>query len=446
MRILLAQSLIKSVAILVSALAGVPRVHAATQNLTDAQIAIVVQRLAEGATHSWELGTREQALTELNTPAFSVLNGSNVPPPTSAPASLAPVFDIVAAVIANRTHIAGLSAGTPQPLVAGDGSAADPASNGVAALLANWTGQNNASVNFGQAAVDQMNYLWADVPRTTDGALSHRVAEVQLWSDFVYMVPPFLAYYGATTANQSMLAAAYTQVKLYRGYLRDSGAGGLWKHVVLGSDFQDPGHWSTGNGWAAAGMLRVLGTLAGSQYANAMKSERKDLAKWVGEIHDAMYAHVRSDGLFNNYADNASSFADASSTALLAATVYRTALLTQTYKHLPAAEAARAALWAPSAGVGAAFANASSLAAMTHFSANGWLAPVVNPNAFGSQGSESPEAQAFVLLMYAAWRDWAAAGAPGANAARGKAGGGPPSAWMLVALAMLVGAAAGAPL
>jgi hypothetical protein len=28
----------------------------------------------------------------------------------------------------------------------------------------------------------------------------------------VYMVPPFLAYYGMTTNNQSMLQEAYTQV------------------------------------------------------------------------------------------------------------------------------------------------------------------------------------------------------------------------------------------
>jgi hypothetical protein len=30
----------------------------------------------------------------------------------------------------------------------------------------------------------------------------------------VYMVPPFLAYYGVTTSNASMLQEAYTQVCL----------------------------------------------------------------------------------------------------------------------------------------------------------------------------------------------------------------------------------------
>lgn len=32
-------------------------------------------------------------------------------------------------------------------------------------------------------------------------------------SDSVFMVPPFLAYYGLTTGNQSMLQEAYTQVR-----------------------------------------------------------------------------------------------------------------------------------------------------------------------------------------------------------------------------------------
>lgn len=69
-------------------------------------------------------------------------------------------------------------------------------------------------------------------------------------SDFVYMVPPFLAYYGLLTNNQSLITDAYTQIKLYRNYLRDTSAGNLWAHIVLGNNSNgvanDPGHWSTG--------------------------------------------------------------------------------------------------------------------------------------------------------------------------------------------------------
>lgn len=44
-----------------------------------------------------------------------------------------------------------------------------------------------------------------------------------------------------------------------------------------------------------------------------------------------------------------------------------------------------------------------------------WLTPVVNPHSFGDEGSKSPEGQAFVVEMYAAWRDWVENGSEGAN-------------------------------
>jgi len=55
---------------------------------------------------------------------------------------------------------------------------------------------------------------------------------------------------------------------------------------------------------------------------------------------------------------------------------------------------------------------------MLHFTSDGWLTPVVDPYSYGAQGSNSPEGQAFTLEMQAAWRDWVADGAKGANSAR----------------------------
>jgi hypothetical protein len=53
---------------------------------------------------------------------------------------------------------------------------------------------------------------------------------------------------------------------------------------------------------------------------------------------------------------------------------------------------------------------------MVHFDADGWLTPVVDPSSFGRLGSKSPEAEAFVLMMQASYRDWAQAGYKGVNA------------------------------
>lgn len=64
-------------------------------------------------------------------------------------------------------------------------------------------------------------------------------------SDYVYMVPPFLAYYGVLTRNQSLVTEAYNQIRLYRQYLRDDD--NLWKHIAMGGEVaEDNGHWTTG--------------------------------------------------------------------------------------------------------------------------------------------------------------------------------------------------------
>ena len=70
--------------------------------------------------------------------------------------------------------------GTGQPFFWGDTSAADPASIGMAVLLANWT--NQLGEDYASAATAQVEYLFGPlVPKTSDGAISHRVSQLQLW-------------------------------------------------------------------------------------------------------------------------------------------------------------------------------------------------------------------------------------------------------------------------
>lgn len=108
-----------------------------------------------------------------------------MPPPASIPSSLAssgsldPFFAIAKEVVSNRTVSNNHTVGA-QPLIS-DASAADPASIGVSVLIANWTGQDGGQIDYAGAATDQLNYLLNVVPKTSDGAISHRVSEVQLW-------------------------------------------------------------------------------------------------------------------------------------------------------------------------------------------------------------------------------------------------------------------------
>ncbi|QRW26012.1 cell wall glycoside hydrolase YteR [Rhizoctonia solani] len=301
-----------------------------------------------------------------------------------------------------------------------DGSAADPASNGVGVLIANWTGASGG--NYAQAAADQLTFLLTITPRAPNGAISHRADEAQLWSDFVYMVPPFLAYYGVLTDNQTLVEESYNQIKLYRDVLADDT--GMWQHIRLGS-FEDRGYWSTGNGWAAMGMLRVLVTIRGSQWSRSMRKHVSDLENWTEEILNAMWPKLTNQGMFYNYADDSSTFQDAASAALIAASTYRLSLVSGIHTHLPSAERVHAAL----SNVG------PSTNPNARVTPDGWLTPVVNPHSFGEEGQESAEGQAFVLQMHAAWADWVMDGRQGANSAKRTCG----AARWLVVLGVLVG-------
>jgi hypothetical protein len=131
---------------------------------------------------SWEYGTRAEALLELNAPTYSVVSFNAVPPPHTIPSNitsaLGEVFTIAHNIVVAQSlsNIAG-----PQPLMA-DTSAGDPASIGVAVLLANWTGQGALDgLNYAGAARDQLEYLFQNVSKTSDGAISHRIDQLQLW-------------------------------------------------------------------------------------------------------------------------------------------------------------------------------------------------------------------------------------------------------------------------
>lgn len=161
---------------------------------------------------------------------------------------------------------------------------------GVAVLLRNWTLSSYEASPYGVAAEEQLKYLLKVAPRASNGAISQRESQVQLWSDYVYMAPPFIAYYGALKSGRegkALLQTAYEQVKFYREVLFDRDVG-LWRHIALGHG-TDPTHWGTGNAWAAAGALRVLATIQGSSAAESMESQQRDLVHWVRETLDGVW-------------------------------------------------------------------------------------------------------------------------------------------------------------
>ncbi|KAF9779463.1 Six-hairpin glycosidase [Thelephora terrestris] len=337
---------------------------------------------------SWELGTLTEALLEYSWPQLSVFNAAaSIPPARDLFTSDYPtdVVNIATTVVQNKPN-------DSLPLMP-DTAVGDPASIGPAVLLANWTRNDTNDARFSTAAGSQLSYLLTQAPRTSDGAISQRNDQVQLWSDFVYMAPPFIASFGAyeqDDANKTyLLQAAYDQCRLYRQYLQDNSTK-LWKHIEFGS-YQDNNLWATGNGWAVAGMLRVRQTISLSDVSGSFVNQQNDLLNWIEEIVKASWIYQTSDGALRNVINNSSSFKDSSSTALIASATFRLAVLKRDNSTYISS------------------ANAAYDFVIRNIDSSGWLRNTVDPLTFYSLSSPddpSPEAQSFVLLLESARRDF----------------------------------------
>jgi hypothetical protein len=322
------------------------------------------------------------------------------------------------------------------------GSPSDPASLGTATLLLSTHDQS-----YFEAAKRQAEYLITKATRyrvnATHSAMSHRDAPPELWGDFVYMVPPFLAYYGVATQDMRYLEESVGQCQLYDEVLRtdipprlDDGQqtcrGRLWRHIVSDPAIlepeiccTDPDLWLTSNAWAVAGMTRVLTTILKWQPPDDSPISPSRFAQFVGESRTvlveiisamlncvAVAAHQletqdQTTGLLKNYlfdvpaahhhqsADRA--FGDTAGTALMVSAVYRLAVL------LPDTFARPLFLdWA----------HAKCRAVSKHIDLNGVAGPVADVSHVPSQVPvpQSSEGQSMVILMYSALRDCMDAG------------------------------------
>ena len=269
-------------------------------------------------------------------------------------------------------------------------SAGDPASLGVFAVL---LGQSSSDT-YAEAATRQADELLDNVPRYDNDAISHRYDSVMLWSDFIYMVPPFLAYQGVATNDLSLLRESVRQIRLYREVLQEPETG-LWTHIA-GS--RADGTWSTGNGWTLAGIARVFATISHWSPSSNWQEEKQELIAYAQEIIDGAIdvGPEPESGLLRNYITT--SFPEAAGTAIIAASVYRWAVIAPE-------------IFASSKYIG--WADERRAAVVRTVDENSVLSPVVNPYDYAEDspyGSPSPEAQSFAVMLYAAFRDCVCAG------------------------------------
>lgn len=99
------------------------------------------------------------------------------------------------------------------------------------------------------------------------------------------MAPPFLAYYAVYKGDEGLLRETIRQVGLYREVLKKNT--GVWTHIK-GPNSADPGSWSTGNAWAAAGITRVLATVVKAPMSKGWTTEINLLKSYIKEILDGV--------------------------------------------------------------------------------------------------------------------------------------------------------------
>ncbi|KAK1221322.1 hypothetical protein PQX77_015869 [Marasmius sp. AFHP31] len=352
-------------------------------------------------THSWEYGSAAEALLELYNPDISVFGSRPFPVPAI------PKSKIRSLQYADDRITIGVP---PNIFADGAGAVGDPFSLGVAAVMLGKTEDR-----YIPALEAEVDYLLNDAPRWYNGAISHRADVPELWSDWMYMLPPALAYYAVDTHNSALLREAVDQCGLQRQALQANLSDsvpykGVWEHIV-GPQSPEHGLWSTGNAWAVGGMSRVLATI--------MKAPREltagwcdeavnNLSTWIKEILDGALASPPDDGLLRNYlndTETAHGFGEISGTSLMAAVSYRMAVL------LPDTFGEKYITWADE--VIKTLAGTDRNGNPHVVEATGVVTPAVNPLGWLDTDpwtSGSPEGNNFVVLMYAAWRDCIKAG------------------------------------
>ncbi len=248
----------------------------------------------------------------------------------------------------------------------------DPGANGEAVLFAAKVTGDKLLRN---AADRMLEYFLQRAPKSSEGVLYHIDNKPQVWIDSMYMAPPFLAVAGrpdeAVKQIEGMRRLLWNPEKRLFSHIWDDG-----RH-----DFERKDFWGVGNGWAAAGMSRVIRALP-----TEMTGEKARLVGYVKDVIDGCLACQRPDGLFHDVLDNPQTFVETNLAQMLAYSIYRGLLGGWLGKiHLKQADRMREA----------ALAKVDSL---------GLVQGVCGSPEFSSPGVAT-EGQAFCLLMEAARGD-----------------------------------------
>jgi rhamnogalacturonyl hydrolase YesR len=185
----------------------------------------------------------------------------------------------------------------------------DPCSNGEAIVMAS---KETADPIF-KEAYDKLLY-WAlhCAPRNKEGVIYHQESEPEFWVDSFYMLPPFLA-------NAEHFDEALKQIDGWWNALFDPEIN-LLSHIWHDDKktFTRKDFWGVGNGWAMAGMSRVIAFLPMD-----MENEKKILVNRIKTLLKSSIKYQRNDALFHDVINDPDTFVETNFAQMLAYTIYR---------------------------------------------------------------------------------------------------------------------------
>lgn len=233
--------------------------------------------------HSWEQGVTMQAFLEMGEMETVIL---------------------LAKEAVYRQHPDGRVA-----VIGSDGGVTDPCSVGEPLLRAY---QETEDEDLKKGYDKLLDWALCKAPRNQEGIVYHIMDTKQFWIDTMYMLPPFLS------------AAGYHEeaLKQMEGNWRalyNPGSGMLshmWDDEEQRYRRMEP--WGVGNGWAMAGIFRVLAMLP-KEY-----TEAKELyIERVRNLIDTILPYMREDGLFHDVINDKNTFVDTNFPQMLAYTIFR---------------------------------------------------------------------------------------------------------------------------
>lgn len=157
-----------------------------------------------------------------------------------------------------------------------------------------------------------LHWALVDAPRNPGGIVYHLLDAPQFWVDSFYMLPPFLARAGC-------FSEAMKQIDGYWNALFDPASGLLSHQWDDGrKQFLRKAAWGVGNGWAAAGMARVIALLP-----PGMDDARKKLIARTNGLIRRVLSLQRPDGMLHDVLDDPSTFPEINCGQMIAYTICR---------------------------------------------------------------------------------------------------------------------------